>query len=150
MRVSPSAKADTGVFLGLAGFGLKGGNAQSSGSRCRPVGTRAVFKEVWMSTQVGKLPQSGGTQSLKAQTLPRIPPLSLACTHVEDPQTAQDSQGWGQRRTSRFSLIKSVPNHKWRSACSPPPRWEDPINVESVGQPILVPAAAVVRLTAPV
>ena len=46
MRVSPSAKADTGVFLGLAGFGLKGGNAQSSGSRCRPVGTRAVFKEV--------------------------------------------------------------------------------------------------------
>ena len=45
-RVSPSAKADTGVFLGLAGFGLKGGNAQSSESRCRPVGTRAVFKEV--------------------------------------------------------------------------------------------------------
>ena len=46
MRVSPSGKADTGVFLGLARFGLKGGNAQGSGSRCRPAGTRAVFKEV--------------------------------------------------------------------------------------------------------
>ena len=46
VRVSPSAKADTGVFPGLARFGLKGGNAQGSGSRCRPGGTRAVFKGV--------------------------------------------------------------------------------------------------------
>ena len=66
-----------------------------------------------MWTQVGKLlPQSAGTQSLKGQTLTRIPPLSLGCAYVEDPQTGPDSQGWGQRRTSRVSLSKSVPNHK--------------------------------------